>query len=160
MMLDNKCNVKICYSASFLFLFYSHCSEIMITFANKNNKEMKTIFNFNELTSEEVLDAVKTLTDGTYETPLHSSTLVGYSKSYDRYGRPLHANPNRIVGTVCIEGLNYKVVKRGFNVEIYREDITKERDWSNPNFCEEIFAKRDITPQYIKDYKTTKTVTL
>ena len=121
---------------------------------------MKTIFNFNELTSEEVLDAVKTLTNGTYETPLHSSTLVGYLKSYDRYGRPLHANPNRIVGTVCIEGLNYKVVKRGFNVEMYGEDSTEERDWSNPNFCEEIFAKRDVTPQYIKDYKTTKAVTL
>ena len=121
---------------------------------------MKTIFNFNELTSEEVLDAVKALTDGTYETPFHSSTMVGYTRSYDRYGRPLHANPNRITGTVCIEGLNYKVVKRGFNVEIYREDITKERDWSNPNFCEEVFAERDITPQYIKDYKTTRTVTL
>lgn len=80
---------------------------------------MKSVFNFNELTSEEVLDAVKTLTDGTYETPFHSSTLVGYSHSYDRYGRPLHANPNKITGTVCIEGLNYKVVKSGFNVEIY-----------------------------------------
>ena len=121
---------------------------------------MKSVFNFNELTSEEVLDAVKDLTDGTYETPFHSSTLVGYSRSYDRYGRPLHAHPNIIEGTVCIEGLTYKVVKRGFNIEIYREDITKERDWSNPNFCEEIFAERDITPQYIKDYKTTRTVTL
>ena len=121
---------------------------------------MKSVFNFNELTSEEVLDAIKALTDGTYETPFHSSTLVGYSRSYDRYGRPLHANPNRIEGTVCIEGLNYKVVKCGFSIRIYREDITKERDWSNPNFCEEVFAKRDITPQYIKDYKTTRTVTL
>ena len=121
---------------------------------------MKSKFNFNELTSEEGIDAVKILTDGTYETPFHSSTLVGYSRSYDRYGRPLHANPNRIEGIVCIEGLNYKVIKSGFRIEIYREDIAKERDWSNPNFCEEVFAERDITPQYIKDYKTTRSVTL
>ena len=121
---------------------------------------MKSKFNFNELTSEEVLDAVKILTDGTYETPFHSSTLVGYSLSYDRYGRPLDANPNTIEGIVCIEGLNYKVIKSGFRIEIYREDIAKERDWSNPNFCEEVFAERDITPQYIKDYKTTRSVTL
>ena len=121
---------------------------------------MKSVFNFNELTSEEVLDAVKALTDGTYETPFHSSTMVGYTRSYDRYGRPLHANPNRIEGTVCIEGLNYKIVKRGFSIRIYREDITKVRDWCHPNFCEDVFAERDITPQYIKDYKTTRTITL
>ena len=55
---------------------------------------MKSVFNFNELTSDEVLDAVKYLTEGTYETPFHSSTLARYSRSYDRYGLPLHANPN------------------------------------------------------------------
>ena len=57
---------------------------------------MKTKFNFNELASEEILDAVKALSDGTYETSIHPSPMLDHSRSYDRYGRPLNANHNRI----------------------------------------------------------------
>lgn len=92
------------------------------------------------MTNEQIIEAVRNATKGTFVPSEGISTLLGWIREYDELGRPLNANPNTITGKIRIDGKDYKVKTRSWYSTIY--------DW-NTN---ELIGEVDFTPAYVKEY--------
>lgn len=92
------------------------------------------------MTNEQIIEAVRNATKGTFRPEKGISTLMGWTQEYDAQGRPLRANPNTITGTVRIDGKDYKVVTRSWQSRIYNTENG------------ELIGEIDFMPEYVKEY--------
>ena len=93
---------------------------------------------------EQLINAVKNATNGTYITDNGWVTCLGWIQEYDALGRPLHGDPNTHTGQIRIAGKDYLLMTSDFHCTI-KDFETKE-----------VLAEVDFTPDYIKDYYTGK----
>lgn len=89
---------------------------------------------------EQLINAVKNATNGTYIPDNGMVTCMGWIQEYDALGRPLHGDPNIHTGQIRIDGKDYRLKTSGFHCTI--EDFETR----------EVLAEVDFTPDYIKDY--------
>ena len=89
---------------------------------------------------EQLINAVRNATKGTFRPPYGIKTLLGWEQEYDELGRPLRGDPNTITGQIKIGGKYYGIKTTGFHCEI--------KDWDT----DETLAEVDFTPDYIKEY--------
>ena len=89
---------------------------------------------------EQLVNAVKNATNGTYIADNGMVTCMGWTQEYDALGRPLHGDPNIHTGQIRIDGKDYRLKTSGFHCTI--EDFETR----------ETLAEVDFTPDYIKEY--------
>ena len=89
---------------------------------------------------EQLINAVKNATNGTYIADNGMVTCMGWIQEYDALGRPLQGDPNIHTGQIRIDGKDYRLITSSFHCTI--EDFET---------CE-VLAEVDFTPNYIKEY--------
>lgn len=89
---------------------------------------------------EQLINAVKNATNGTYIADNGRVTCLGWIQEYDALGRPLHGDPNIHTGQIRIDGKDYRLRTSDFHCTI--EDFETG----------ETLAEVDFTPDYIKEY--------
>lgn len=90
---------------------------------------------------EQLINAVKNATNGTYIADNGWVTCLGWIQQYDELGRPLIGDPNIHTGHINIGGKNYILETYDFYCTI--------KDFETG----ETIAKVDFTPDYIKEYR-------
>lgn len=104
------------------------------------------------MTKQKFFKALKNATNGSFEMP-GITTCIGWFPRYDKKGRQLNADPNYVHYNVNIDGTNYAVTKREWNVIVWKPEYTNE-----VNYCsamgdnkDKILYEFDITPNYLKN---------
>lgn len=93
---------------------------------------------------EQIIEAVRNATKGTFVPCEAITTCLGWEQEYDELGRPLRGDPNTITGRIKIDGKYYKIKTCEWISRIY--------DWDTG----ELIGEVDFTPQYIKEYREKK----
>lgn len=89
---------------------------------------------------EQLINAVRNATNGTYIADNGWETCLGWTQEYDSLGRPLRGNPNTHTSQIRIDGKDYRLITWDFHCTI--EDFETG----------EVLAEVDFTPDYIKEY--------
>lgn len=104
------------------------------------------------MTTEEIVEAIKLASNGSFIGDHCISTLMGWIPNYDKKGRPLNCDPNYKDSEFVIEGQTYKVTRHGWMVIIWEGDGRYTKLLGGiPD--KGILAKIDLTPDYVKEYK-------
>ena len=93
---------------------------------------------------EQLINAVKNATNGSYIADNGWVTCLGWTQEYDELGRPLHGDPNINTGQIRIAGKDYTLKTSDFHCTI--------KDFETG----EVLAEVDFTPDYIKEYRENK----
>ena len=93
------------------------------------------------MNKEQLINAVKNATNGTFTPPSGIKTCLGWEQEYDELGRPLRGDPNTITGEIKIAGKYYGLKTTEFHCKI------KDLDTN------ETLAEVDFTPDYIREYR-------
>ena len=93
---------------------------------------------------EQLINAVKNATNGTYIPSNGWVTCLGWIQEYDELGRPLHGDSNIHTGQIRIDGKDYLLKTSDFHCTI--EDFETK----------EVLAEVDFTPDYSKEYREKK----
>ena len=111
------------------------------------------------MTNEEIINAIKIATNGTFIGEGCSSTLMGWTNIYDEQGRLVTCDPNYKESEINICGKNYKIIKKKWNVYIFKPEYFKDVHYTtvmagrgSNEFDEMLIAKLDLTPDYVKEY--------
>ena len=89
---------------------------------------------------EQLINAVRNATNGTFLPPNGWVTCLGWEQIYDEQGRPLRGDPNTHTGRISIAGKYYLLKTCDFHCKI--EDFDTK----------EVLAEVDFEPDYIKEY--------
>ena len=90
---------------------------------------------------EQLINAVRNATHGSFIGPDGMVTCLGWTQEYDALGRPLRGDPNTHTSRIKIDGKFYILRTREFECKI-----------TDPETDEEL-AVVDFTPDYIKEYR-------
>ncbi len=90
---------------------------------------------------EQLINAVRNATNGTFVTGNGWVTCLGWMQEYDALGRPLRGDPNTHTCQIKIDGKDYILKTTDFHCTII-DAQTNER-----------LANVDFTPDYIKEYR-------
>ena len=89
---------------------------------------------------EQLINAVRNATNGTFVAPNGMVTCLGWMQEYDELGRPLRGDPNTHTGRIKIGGKFYILRTCEFTCKITDQETNEE------------LANVDFTPDYIKEY--------
>lgn len=107
-----------------------------------------------ELTKEQIIEAIRNASLGTFVGEHCMSTCMGWQQEYDAQGRPLRANPNYKDSSFIIEGIEYPVTRVGWSAYIWKpgSGANYMTCWSKvrDNF---VLAHVDLRPDYVKEYQ-------
>lgn len=103
---------------------------------------------------EEIIDAIRNATNGTFVPECHLATCMGYLRVYDKKGRNVSTDPNYYSGTINIDGTNYPIVRHAWKAYIFKPEYEcASYTWLWTEDVEEkLLATVDLTPDYIKEY--------
>lgn len=90
---------------------------------------------------EQLINAVRNATNGTFVTGNGWVTCLGWMQEYDALGRPLRGDPNMHTCQIRIDGKDYILKTRDFRCTIIDQETN------------ETLAEVDFTPDYVKEYR-------
>lgn len=110
---------------------------------------------------EQIIEAIRTATGGTFEGTSIVTTLLGYIPKYDEQGRQVNADPNYRTSSVVIGNVEYPITKHGWYAYIWKPEYI---DYINTlymliwrtNVENYLIAKVDLKPDYVKEYDSKK----
>ena len=109
----------------------------------------------NQMNKEQVIEAIRNLTNDSWLHGVYTSTRMGWQQQYDFLGRPLHPDPNYKHCSANIEGTDYSWTKVGWTVYIWKPEYASEASYGwvwKEDKDEYLLAVVDLTPEYVKEY--------
>ena len=103
------------------------------------------------MTTEQIVEAIRTATNGTFVGFRGSQTLMGWIPTFDSQGRMLNCDPNYKDSSVNVEGKEYYLTRKGWHVYIWNQQCRYNTVWRE-DVEKYILAEVDLTPDYVKEY--------
>ena len=103
------------------------------------------------MTTEQIVEAIRTATNGTFVGLRGCKTLMGWIPTFDSQGRMLNCDPNYKDSSVNIEGKEYYLTRKGWHVYIWNQQCRYNTVWRE-DVEKYILAEVDLTPDYVKEY--------
>jgi hypothetical protein len=95
------------------------------------------------MNTEQLINAVRNATGGTFLPEFGTTTLLGWMQEYDELGRPLFADPNTTTGDIRIAGKTYILSKSGWWAHIKDPETNTTIDVDlRPDYIKELDEKR------------------
>jgi hypothetical protein len=105
------------------------------------------------MTTEEIVEAIRNASNGTFIGERCSSTLMGWTNEYDELGRLVTCDPNYKDSIFTICGRDYHVTRKGWRVIIWKGNEDYRHMMSRIKPVNQILAEIDLTPDYVKEYR-------
>lgn len=109
----------------------------------------------NIMTTEEIVEAIKVASCGTFISDSCRSTLMAWKKEYDENGRLVNCDPNYKDSIFNIRGKNYYVTRKEWRVVIWNGEGSY-LSLLYPIDPRKILTEIDITPDYVRKYNDKK----
>ena len=103
------------------------------------------------MTTEQIVEAIRIATNGTFVGLYGCSTLMGWTPRFDSQGRMLNCDPNYKDSSVNIDGTEYYLTRKGWHVYIWNQQCRYNTVWRE-DVEKYILAEVDLTPDYVKEY--------
>ncbi len=106
----------------------------------------------------DVIEAIRTATNGTFIGRGGISTLMGWVDEYDEQGRLVTCDPNYKDSEVTIDGTTYRITRNGWYAYIWNPKYEKAcYTWCwLPNREEYLIGEVDLRPDYVKEWQEKK----
>lgn len=109
------------------------------------------------MTTEQIVNAIRTATNGTFIGEFYTTTLMGWMRIYDEEGREVTCDPNYIESTINIDGNEYGIVKHEWKTYIFKPEF---KDYANrlslwgdeKKLKKMVLSIIDDEPDYVKAY--------
>lgn len=108
------------------------------------------------MTTEEIVEAIRNASNGTFIGEYCSSTLMGWTNEYDELGRLVTCDPNYKDSIFTICGRDYHVTRHGWYVVIWKGKGGYCRLLNRVKPIDSILVEIDLTPDYVKKYRNKK----
>ena len=109
------------------------------------------------MTTEEIVNAIRNATNGTFVGGYSSTTLMGWTRIYDKQGREVTCDPNYKESGINICGVDYKIVRCKWDVYIFKPEYFDTAHYTTlwkpeSELDKMLLTKIDLTPDYVKEY--------
>lgn len=109
------------------------------------------------MTTEQIVNAIRNATNGTFVGEFCTSTLMGWMRIYDEEGREVTCDPNYKESTINIAGNNYTIIRKGWEAYIFKPEYTGKAHYTTLWADKEVKDKMiltvvDLQPDYVKAY--------
>lgn len=108
------------------------------------------------MTTEEIVEAIRNASNGTFIGEYCSSTLMGWTNEYDELGRLVTCDPNYKDSIFTICGRDYHVTRKEWRVIIWKGNENYLHMMNRDKPVNKILADIDLTPGYVKEYRNRK----